>query len=46
MVDAGGKTVLETVKSTLAPWEGWAVAEDRNVSKVSAVGVGMKSAPA
>lgn len=45
VVDAGGKTVLETVKSTLAPWEGWAVAEDRNVSKVSAVGVGMKSAP-
>ena len=45
VVDAGGKAVLETVKSTLAPWEGWVVAEDRNVSKVSAVGVGMKSAP-
>ena len=45
VVDAGGKAVLETVKSTLAPWDGWTVAEDRNVSKVSAVGVGMKSAP-
>ncbi|NLB83225.1 MAG: aspartate kinase [Synergistaceae bacterium] len=45
VVDAGGKAVLETVKCTLAPWDGWVVAEDRDVSKVSAVGVGMKSAP-
>ncbi len=45
VVDAGGKAVLETVKSTLSPWEGWTVTEDRSVSKVSAVGVGMKSAP-
>ncbi|HRV97585.1 MAG TPA: aspartate kinase, partial [Aminobacteriaceae bacterium] len=45
VVDAKEKTVLETVRRTLAPWEGWNVTEDRNVAKISAVGVGMKSAP-
>lgn len=45
VVDATEKTVLETVRESLAPWEGWSVSADRNVVKVSAVGVGMKSAP-
>jgi aspartate kinase len=45
VVDATEKAVLRTVRDVLAPWEGWSVSEDRNVVKVSAVGVGMKSAP-
>ena len=45
VVDATEKAVLRTVRDVLAPWEGWTVSEDRNVVKVSAVGVGMKSAP-
>ena len=45
VVDATEKAVLRTVRDVLAPWEGWIVSEDRNVVKVSAVGVGMKSAP-
>ena len=45
VVDAKEKAVLETVRRTLAPWEGWNVTEDENVAKISAVGVGMKSAP-
>ena len=45
VVDATEKAVLRTVRNVLAPWEGWIVSEDRNVVKVSAVGVGMKSAP-
>ncbi len=45
VVDATEKAVLRTVREVLAPWEGWTVSEDRNVVKVSAVGVGMKSAP-
>ena len=45
VVDATEKAVLRTVRDVLATWEGWSVSEDRNVVKVSAVGVGMKSAP-
>jgi aspartate kinase len=45
VVDATEKAVLRTVRDVLSPWEGWTVSEDRNVVKVSAVGVGMKSAP-
>lgn len=45
VVDAAEKAVLRTVRDVLSPWEGWTVSEDRNVVKVSAVGVGMKSAP-
>ncbi len=45
VVDAKGRTVLEAVRSALEPWEGWSVTEDRDVTKISAVGVGMKSAP-
>jgi len=45
VVDAPEKAVPRTVRAVLAPWEGWSVSEDRNVVKVSAVGVGMKSAP-
>lgn len=45
VVDATEKAGLRTVRDVLAPWEGWTVSEDRNVVKVSAVGVGMKSAP-
>lgn len=45
VVDATEKAVLRTVRNVLSPWEGWTVSEDRNVVKVSAVGVGMKSAP-
>ena len=45
VVDAREKAVLRTIREALAPWEGWSVSEDRNVVKVSAVGVGMKSAP-
>jgi aspartate kinase len=45
VVDAREKAVLKTIRETLAPWQGWSVSEDRNVVKVSAVGVGMKSAP-
>ena len=45
VVDAKGKTVMEAVRTALAPWKGWSVMEDRDVVKVSAVGVGMKSAP-
>ena len=45
VVDAKEKAVLEAVRACLAAYGGWTVAEDRNVTKVSAVGVGMKSAP-
>jgi len=45
VVDAKGRAVMEAVRVSLAPWEGWSVTEDRDVVKVSAVGVGMKSAP-
>ncbi len=45
VVDAKGRAVMEAVRASLAPWEGWSVTEDRDVVKVSAVGVGMKSAP-
>ena len=45
VVDGRDKTVIKTVEEALSPWEGWSVAEDRTVVKVSAVGVGMKSAP-
>lgn len=45
VVDAKGRAVMEAVRTSLAPWEGWSVTEDRDVVKVSAVGVGMKSAP-
>lgn len=45
VVDAKEKAVLEAVRTSLAAYGGWTVAEDRNVTKVSAVGVGMKSAP-
>jgi aspartate kinase len=45
VVDAWEKAVLRTIRENLAPWQGWSVSEDRNVVKVSAVGVGMKSAP-
>ena len=45
VVDAKEKAVLEAVRASLAAYGGWTVAEDRNVTKVSAVGVGMKSAP-
>lgn len=45
VVDVKETETIQTVRSSLAPWEGWRVTEDRNVTKVSAIGVGMKSAP-
>lgn len=45
VVDVKETETIQTVRSSLAPWEGWRVTEDRDVTKVSAIGVGMKSAP-
>ncbi|HCL80538.1 MAG TPA: aspartate kinase [Synergistaceae bacterium] len=45
VVDAKEQVALQTVRASLAPWTDWSVSEDTKVTKVSAVGVGMKSAP-
>ena len=45
VVEGKGPVVRSTVEEVMAPYEGWRVTEDDKVAKVSAVGVGMESAP-
>ena len=45
VVDSSVRIARETLESVLSGRTGWTVRVDESVAKVSAVGVGMKSAP-